>query len=1189
MPDAIITSTASTFGTITGTFAADQSTVTGTVTGIITGTLSGSVGVPGPQGPAGATGPAGPQGPAGAPGVGVPVGGTTGQFLAKTSDANYATGWTTLSLAGYATESWVTAGFLSKAGNLSGLTNLATARDNLQLGALNTPTFAGVTVQGSGANVANLGATFLTLNHTGFGQFTIQPSTGITFPDTSVQTTAFPAGSDMPTGGLTGQSLVKVSNNNYDADWATIVGIPASGTIGQVLTKNSGTSYDVSWASFIPGDRYVTTSSSTLSVSNGTKSLTIGTGLAYTPNQDVTISLSSDPTLHHMHGPVISYNSGTGALVVDVSNHTGSGTYSSWVVNVGGTVPLETVEWGEITGTLGSQSDLATALNAKLSTTDAASTYYPLTNPAGYITSSALTGYATESWVNSNFYPLGNPSGYLTDAPSDGNQYARKDGAWDIVSASTPFITSVSSPLSVTSGDLSIDLSAYATTSWVYAQGFMYLTDLQSLNVNIDFTGVDGRLLVNGVYDPGSTGNSSARLNFGSSTPNFALNGDFWFNGTDFFYCSGASTYTVASTSYVTSQGYITSSALTPYALLSGATFTGKVNTVASAAGGAGLNLAHGTAPTTPVNGDLWTTTSGLFMRQNGVTRQYVDLDSTQTISGVKNFSGANLSFGMSTGTGTIGIGIGGTTTGLTKTINIGSNATAGSFTTIGIGSSNNDGTTSITIGATLGTSTNTFNGTSTFAGKVNTVASSTTAAGFNIPHGSAPTSPVNGDVWTTTSGLFARIGGATRQYVDLDGTQTINGAKTFSAASQTLGNSTAAGTIAIGTGATVSGSTKTVNIGTGGVAGSTTTITIGSNSGGTSTTTLQGTTNGVTAAADTNSTALATTAFVVGQAGSATPLVDGTAAVGTSLRYARQDHVHPTDTSRAPLNSPVFTGTPSLPTGTTAVTQSPGNNTTAVATTAFVQAALPALATLAESRQFTNDTKVMSPRDVLWSMLTPDFVDISGPSMTVTNTGTITYVQVGQLSRTIRPGNSGACSSRIRTFGTSQVDQTWNATSRAQPSAFLNFSLRSIHSGRSTTSGVTDANYTCAFYYGKAEADGTGDLIRRGYGWKMVGGAGSRFLQLQAHNGTTLSSVTSSFAVTAGVAFDWDIESDGAGNVTLYVNGSSVATSSGGPTGSVNITGVAWQEEVVAAAALSSAFMDFTNSRGRYVVINTW
>jgi hypothetical protein len=37
-----------------------------------------------------------------------------------------------------------------------------------------------------------------------------------------------------------------------------------------------------------------------------------------------------------------------------------------------------------------------------------------------------------------------------------------------------------------------------------------------------------------------------------------------------------------------------------------------------------------------------------------------------------------------------------------------------------------------------------------------------------------------------------------------------------------------------------------------------------------------------------------------VSQVGTANPLMDSTAAVGTSLLYARQDHVHPTDTSRA-------------------------------------------------------------------------------------------------------------------------------------------------------------------------------------------------------------------------------------------------------------------------------------------------
>jgi len=43
-------------------------------------------------------------------------------------------------------------------------------------------------------------------------------------------------------------------------------------------------------------------------------------------------------------------------------------------------------------------------------------------------------------------------------------------------------------------------------------------------------------------------------------------------------------------------------------------------------------------------------------------------------------------------------------------------------------------------------------------------------------------------------------------------------------------------------------------------------------------------------------------------------------------------------------LASPTFTGTPTLPTGTIATTQSPGANTTTIATTAFVTAGIAAL-----------------------------------------------------------------------------------------------------------------------------------------------------------------------------------------------------------------------------------------------------
>jgi len=49
-----------------------------------------------------------------------------------------------------------------------------------------------------------------------------------------------------------------------------------------------------------------------------------------------------------------------------------------------------------------------------------------------------------------------------------------------------------------------------------------------------------------------------------------------------------------------------------------------------------------------------------------------------------------------------------------------------------------------------------------TLTGELNTAASTTTTAGFNLPHGAAPTTPVNGDIWTTTSGIYSQINGLT-------------------------------------------------------------------------------------------------------------------------------------------------------------------------------------------------------------------------------------------------------------------------------------------------------------------------------------------------------------------------------------------------------------------------------------------
>lgn len=44
----------------------------------------------------------------------------------------------------------------------------------------------------------------------------------------------------------------------------------------------------------------------------------------------------------------------------------------------------------------------------------------------------------------------------------------------------------------------------------------------------------------------------------------------------------------------------------------------------------------------------------------------------------------------------------------------------------------------------------------------LNTPASTTSVSSIRLPHGAAPSAPVNGDLWTTSAGLFVRINGAT-------------------------------------------------------------------------------------------------------------------------------------------------------------------------------------------------------------------------------------------------------------------------------------------------------------------------------------------------------------------------------------------------------------------------------------------
>jgi hypothetical protein len=84
------------------------------------------------------------------------------------------------------------------------------------------------------------------------------------------------------------------------------------------------------------------------------------------------------------------------------------------------------------------------------------------------------------------------------------------------------------------------------------------------------------------------------------------------------------------------------------------------------------------------------------------------------------------------------------------------------------------------------------------------------------------------------------------------------------------------------------------------------------------------------------------------------------------------------------------------------------------------------------------------------------------------------------------------------------------------------------------------------------------------GIGWKKQGGT-SPFFTLTVHNGTTLTDVASTVTQSGKNVIDWVIYSDGAGNVTLYINGVQAATTSAGPTGITAAAAATYREQIEA------------------------
>jgi hypothetical protein len=232
---------------------------------------------------------------------------------------------------------------------------------------------------------------------------------------------------------------------------------------------------------------------------------------------------------------------------------------------------------------------------------------------------------------------------------------------------------------------------------------------------------------------------------------------------------------------------------------------------------------------------------------------------------------------------------------------------------------------------------------------------------------------------------------------------------------------------------------------------------------------------------------------------------------------------------------------------------------TLGLATTAFVTAAVPAFATDAQAIAGSSATTIIHPADYRVAGLTTNIWAPGANGMTALTSGT--GANAGS-SYSILAGNLVA--PNISTAGYATRGFTINYQSNSV-SAGYNFSTASGHSVRfyagAFASTITGVKVRGVFGRQQSTITTPAPLSARGYGWEWDWS--TRTLNIIAHNGTTLTTTPVTWNPVGFRTYEMTATSDGAGTISLYVDGVLLGTSSGGPTGTSNAGIVWWQVEI--------------------------
>jgi hypothetical protein len=239
--------------------------------------------------------------------------------------------------------------------------------------------------------------------------------------------------------------------------------------------------------------------------------------------------------------------------------------------------------------------------------------------------------------------------------------------------------------------------------------------------------------------------------------------------------------------------------------------------------------------------------------------------------------------------------------------------------------------------------------------------------------------------------------------------------------------------------------------------------------------------------------------------------------------------------------------------------------------------------ATDAEAIAGTSTSTIIHPADYRVAGLTTNIWAPTVNGMTALTSGT--GANAGS-NYTILVGN--LVSPNISTAGYATRGFTINYQSNSVNAAY-NYSTASGHSVRvyngNWAFAITGVKIRGVFGRQSGSIPAAGTLAGRGYGWEWDWS--TRTLNIIGYNGTTLTTTPVTWSPVGFRTYEITATSDGAGTISLYVDGVLLGTSSGGPTGTSNAGIVWWQVEIENEVTATSGNLPITIANPKVFTTN--